>query len=302
MDTHPTAGLACRPMKVHHLNCATLRPWAGKTLLGPGDATTDAHLPGCMVCHCLLVETSAGLVLVDSGFGLQDVARANERLGRAFVAISRPRLDPAETAAHQVERLGYRREDVRHVVLTHLDLDHAGGLSDFPQARVHLHRRELDAATRPASRKDTMRYRAAQWAHGPDWRPYEADGETWNGLSCVRPLDGVPDDVLLLPLDGHSRGHSGVAIRAAGPGGDGWLVHAGDSYFHRDEIHARPPRCPRGLQLFQRFTQVDGQRRLDNQQRLRDLVDAHPSVTVFSAHDPVEYARLTAAPSAAAAA
>jgi hypothetical protein len=34
-------------------------------------------------------------------------------------------------------------------VVTHLDLDHAGGLGDFPDAEVHVHAHELSAARRP---------------------------------------------------------------------------------------------------------------------------------------------------------
>jgi glyoxylase-like metal-dependent hydrolase (beta-lactamase superfamily II) len=37
---------------------------------------------------------------------------------------------------HQVQRLGFDPRDVRHIVLTHLDFDHAGGLDDFPHATV----------------------------------------------------------------------------------------------------------------------------------------------------------------------
>ncbi|MFD0510570.1 MBL fold metallo-hydrolase [Streptomyces aureus] len=40
--------------------------------------------------------------------------------------------------------LGYAVDDVRHIVLTHLDLDHAGGLPDFPRARF--------TSTRPSIR------------------------------------------------------------------------------------------------------------------------------------------------------
>lgn len=36
--------------------------------------------------------------------------------------------------------------DVRHIVLTHLDFDHAGGLDDFPEATVHMLQIERDVA------------------------------------------------------------------------------------------------------------------------------------------------------------
>ena len=50
------------------------------------------------------------------------------------------------TWARQVEALGYSARDVRHIVVTHLDPDHAGGLSDFPDAEVHIFRAEHKAA------------------------------------------------------------------------------------------------------------------------------------------------------------
>jgi glyoxylase-like metal-dependent hydrolase (beta-lactamase superfamily II) len=85
-------------MKVHHLNCGTMA-------LGTVD-------------RCLLVETpDAGLVLVDTGFGLNCVR--DPRLQGWSRHLIRPALCESETA-------------VRHIVLTHLGYDHTGGLADFP--------------------------------------------------------------------------------------------------------------------------------------------------------------------------
>ncbi|MGW0950342.1 MBL fold metallo-hydrolase, partial [Streptomyces sp. NPDC002623] len=78
-------------MKVRHLNCGTMHP------------------PGArLVCHVLLIETANGLVLVDSGYGLDDIADPKRRVGPARRFI-RPVFDPEETAARQVEKLGFRR-------------------------------------------------------------------------------------------------------------------------------------------------------------------------------------------------
>lgn len=269
-------------MKVHHLNCATMHPAADRFMFGDAPAETR-HF----VCHCLLVEAEDGLVLVDSGFGTADVREKGARLGRLFCGIARPAFDESETALRQVERLGFRASDVRHIVLTHLDLDHAGGLADFPHAAVHVLAGEHAAAT-GGGLMERLRYRAVQWAHGPDWRCHEPDGERWFGFERVRAVPGVPPEVLLIPLLGHSRGHCGVAVDA----GDGWLLHCGDAYFHRDEMVGEGS-CPRGLSLFQRVVQADAAARLHNQARLRELA-ATGEVRLFSAHDPVELARLRA--------
>ena len=236
------------------------------------------------VAHCLLVEMANGLVLVDTGFGLADVATPKERLGRPFLFATRPELRPEQTAVRQIEALGFDPRDVRDVVVTHLDLDHAGGLSDFPEAKVHVFAKEHLAATTRPTLQERERYRAVQFSHSPKWEVHEVEGDTWEGFGAVRVLF---DDVLLVPLLGHSRGHSAVAVRDGG----GWLLHAGDAYFHEGELHD-PPSCPPGLRLFQAALSFDDAARRENQRRLRALAKAKSNVRIFSAHSQSEYQRL----------
>ena len=68
---------------------------------------------------------------------------------RPFAAMLNVRLREEETAVRQIEALGFSPSDVRHIVITHLDFDHAGGLEDFPNATVHLMDAEFSAATGP---------------------------------------------------------------------------------------------------------------------------------------------------------
>jgi glyoxylase-like metal-dependent hydrolase (beta-lactamase superfamily II) len=279
-------------VRVHHLDCGTLCPWPAQLVNGRGGLFAAARL----VCHCLLLETSDGLVLVDTGIGAADVADGGRRLGAAWVRLVRPVLDPEQTAVRQVARLGFSPDDVRHIVPTHLDLDHAGGLPDFPRAAVHVWGPEHAAATAPATRRERLRYVAAHWAHGPRWDLLGPGGERWRGFDAVRALPGVEPEVLLVPLAGHSRGHCGVAVRVA----DGWLLHCGDAYFFHGEIDPERPHCPAALELFERLGAVDEEARAGNQARLRSLARAAAGeVRLFCAHDPVE---LDAAAGAAAAA
>lgn len=240
-----------------------------------------------MVCHCLLVETGDGLVLVDSGLGVDDVTDPDGSLPKMFQRVTRPVRDVEETAVRQVVRLGYQPEDVRHIVLTHLDLDHAGGLRDFPHAKVHVYGEELRNATAQANGRDRARFRTAQWSHGPDWQTYETAGERWFGFDAVRELSGLPADILLVPLGGHTLGHAGVAIRTDAT----WLLHCGDAYFSHGETRAAED-CPRGLRVFQSIVETDRTARLSNQDRLRTLVADHgDEVETISAHDPVDLHR-----------
>ncbi|MGI5328544.1 MBL fold metallo-hydrolase [Actinomadura nitritigenes] len=277
-------------MRIHHLNCGTTRPLGGRFVTGAARPLMFAR----QVCHCLLIETGDGLVLVDTGFGLGDTAHP-ERLSRRFRFYARPVLDPDETAARQVVRLGYAVGDVRHIVLTHLDVDHAGGLGDFPDAKVHLSAAELDAARRPLTAQERFRYHAAQWAHGPDWVPHSTAGDTWFGFSAVRDLPGLPPSILLIPLAGHTRGHLGVVIDTGDEGNGGsrrWLVHAGDAYFNHGQLEPEPS-SPPFLTAFQSLLQADRTTRVHNLDRLKELA-LNGDADIFCAHDQFELDRAQA--------
>ena len=265
------------PRAIHHLNCGTMCPRGARLLTGAGGLLAPARL----VCHCLLIEGAEGLVLVDTGFGLED-ARNPRQLGLAFNAVVRPQVTAADTAITQIRELGLDPHDVRHIITTHLDLDHAGGLPDFPDAEVHLLGRELGAALAPSWR-ERPRYVAAHWAHGPRWVEHDTGGEQWHGFDSVRILPGSDAEILLIPLQGHTHGHTGVAVR----NGERWLLHCGDAYFHHGEV-ATPPHCPPALAAFAAFDQVDGAARRGNVERLRDLAAREPGeVELVCSHDPL---------------
>ena len=87
------------------------------------------------------------------------------------------------------------------------------------------------------------------------------------GFEAVRAIPGLDPEILIVPLPGHSRGHSAVAVRD----GDGWLLHCGDAYFFHGERSRRRRRCPPGLRFFQTVVGYDGKTRRANQERLREL-------------------------------
>jgi glyoxylase-like metal-dependent hydrolase (beta-lactamase superfamily II) len=279
-------------MRIHHLNCGTDCPFGGALFDG-----RSIGLTGRLVCHCLLIETDGhGLVLIDTGYGLRDVDHPHRdpaRITRAMRAMLNIKLREEETAFRQVQALGFDPADVRHIVLTHLDFDHAGGLEDFPQAQVHVMEKEFAAATGPKRGfVPRNRYRDAQLDEVRNWRRYGATGEPWFGFDAVRGLEGLPPEILLVPLPGHTWGHAGVAIdRGAG----GWLLHAGDAYFYRGEMRQAKRHCTPGLRGYQTMMEVARDQRLGNQERLRRLsVERADAVKILCAHDPVEFERAAA--------
>lgn len=103
---------------------------------------------------------------------------------------------------------------------------------------------------------------------------------------------GLPPEILLVPLTGHTWGHCGVAIQRDAD----WLLHAGDAHFHRQALASGTPRCPPGLRAYQRLMEVERSQRLANQERLRELRRAQGSqVQIVCAHDRFELAAAAAA-------
>ena len=254
-------------MRIHHLNCMTF----------------NVRVPS--ITHCLLIETTQGLVLVDTGLGLGDYEKPSIRM-RAFLALNRVPRDADETALRQVANLGHSPRDVKQIVLTHLHLDHSGGLPDFPWAEVHVLASEHQAALHPKGATGWIGYDASHWVHGPRWVMHEPVADTWFGLPSSPVLGDVDRRILLIPLFGHSPGHCGVAIETVA----GWLLHCGDAYERDVQIDPERPRSP-----FPKWAAAID-RALFPQEAiacLQMLMRDHGSqVKPFSSHDPITFAEL----------
>lgn len=265
-------------MRIHHLNCGSHCPVGGALFDG-----SSAGVLANICTHCLLVETASYLVLVDTGYGLNDVRRRSaRRLPRLWPFILNTRLREQDTAIRQIEEMGFSARDVRHIVLTHLDFDHAGGIADFPEATVHVMMGEREAAENARGFVARQRYRPLMWKNVKAWRLYETGGEAWFGLQSVRDLHGLPPEILMVPLAGHTIGHAGVAITSDA----GWILNAGDSFMHGGQLDLAHPHCPIGSNAYQTIMSSDRRARLANIERLRDLKRDHGSdVSIFASHD-----------------
>src|SRR3546814_11021547 len=95
-----------------------------------------------------------------------------------------------------------------------------------------LHAPELSAAQSPQTLMEKQRYEARLWAHGPKWQTHSIAGERWNGFDAVRALGNGDDEILLVPLAGHTPGHPGVASRDNGS----WRLPSGAAYFFHPSV------------------------------------------------------------------
>ena len=212
-----------------------------------------------------VIEHPRGTVVVDTWLH-RDLTADPTRLG-ALQGTFRVDLaaDGSDTAGPLLERAGIDPTDVGHVVLTHLHFDHAGGLADFPNARLVVQAEEW------AARGDETLVAAG--AYNPD------DFEL--GLDRLE-LDGDHDlfddgTVTCLLTDGHTAGHQSVRVRTA----DGVFVICGDCCYLRRTLlddHLPPLAVDRERQRL-------AIRRMAAEQ-------AHGATLVFG-HDPFQWADIT---------
>ncbi|HYO44699.1 MAG TPA: MBL fold metallo-hydrolase [Candidatus Limnocylindrales bacterium] len=170
------------------------RPWAEDEL--------DENRRLTQALNCLLVETPAGRVLVETGIG--------ERMDTRNTAMRGYTGTPIVPALRDA---GFDPGTVDIVAMSHLHYDHAGGLlladgrKAFPRATIVAQRAEWDIALSGNSRvlasydQPELRLVADWGAQG--WA--EGDRELLPGVSIVR-------------TGGHSAGHQAVVVRGAGTG------------------------------------------------------------------------------------
>jgi glyoxylase-like metal-dependent hydrolase (beta-lactamase superfamily II) len=268
-------------MKIHHLNCGTFCPIVGKTLAKKINFLKEKTT---LVCHCLLIELPDGLVLIDTGLGVQDVCNSNQFSQNLFLrSIAKPMLDINETAFHQIVKLGFSPNDVKHIIVTHLDSDHAGGIEDFPNAMVHLMEAEWIGAYQSKKIKNMARYFAKKPPKNTNWAKYNTQGETWNGFDAVKELKGLPAEILLIPLPGHTDGHAGIAINNGAEN----LFFVGDSYMHRSQLLKQ--KTPAYIPTYNKIIQTDLMLFTHNLNRLSELQDNNKDLKIFCSHDRHEF-------------
>jgi 4-pyridoxolactonase len=165
----------------------------------PGD---PARIPS----YGVLVEHDEGLVLFDTGFGLEHT--------NAVLPFELPEQTPEQTIPAQLELCGFRVSDVTTLVNSHLHFDHVGGNRHFEGTGVRnvIHAREI-AQARNHEPFEFFGYSDKTWDYeglqlvpvtgdfelAPRIRLYETPGHTVGHYSVL--LEGAPGRAMLFPFD-----------------------------------------------------------------------------------------------------
>ncbi len=202
-----------------------------------------------LATHCLLIETNNKLVLIETGVGLNQVQSKNHDLRmRVSSFLSGLELSPENTAYEQIKKLGFSPNDVSDIIIGHCDMDHIGGLSDFPQATAHMMKTEWDHANHPESSIEIKRYLKNLWENHSHFEFYENIGEKFHHFNLTR-IKGL-NELYLISLAGHTHGQAGVYIPSEN------FVFASDAYMNQMQMDPNSYQ-PLAIKAYTQITTMD---------------------------------------------
>ncbi|MGH7934587.1 MAG: N-acyl homoserine lactonase family protein [Candidatus Binataceae bacterium] len=200
--------------KLIALTGATFTMNESQLMIGGSDKDIDIPIPS------FLIEHPKGLVLFDSGCNAEVIHDAEKYWGKAAKFLRNIRFSPDQVVDQQVKLHGYKPSDVKYVVVSHLHLDHSGGLALFPQAQFLVMEGELPYAYWPKRKaRNAFILNDLLPTRGFDWKELSGDTDLFG--------DG---SLMMLKTAGHTPGECSLQVR---------LKH--DSVILTgDTIHIRP--------------------------------------------------------------
>lgn len=248
-----------------------------KSLRAMRGETWAVPVPAFLVHH-----PSAGPLLVDTGLHPSIATDPDANLGRLAASFTEPEVTKGEDVPARLRAKGIEPSTLRTVVMTHLHVDHASAVSEFPGAAFIVSKAEWEDAT-TGLLPILKYYRPQQFDHAFDFRTVDYEAPSINSFSTFgRSFDLFGDgSVVLVSTPGHSAGHQSVVLQT----GTGPFVIAGDAIFLEDQLDP-------GADLAARARD-----RHNYERSIRELAlyrREHPSVTITPGHDPGFYERLPA--------
>jgi glyoxylase-like metal-dependent hydrolase (beta-lactamase superfamily II) len=168
------------------------------------------------------IEHPEGVIVVDTGAAAH--LKSLPRWHPYFRFAVRFDIEPEQEVGPQLRGLGIGARDVKTVVLTHLHIDHDGGLAHFPDSRILASAGEIARAS--GSGGAVLGYLPKRW---PKW--FAPEPLAWQPTACGPFASSAPisaaGDVIAVPTPGHTPNHLSVVVRD----GDHEIMLAGDASY-----------------------------------------------------------------------
>jgi N-acyl homoserine lactone hydrolase len=185
---------------------------------------TDSNWTDWLPTYAWVIEHPEGVIVVDTGQGvhLLETGKSLHPYVRWEVAF---RIERDEEIGPQLRALGIGPRDVKRVVLTHLHMDHDGGLAHFPNSEILVSRGELSTASGWAGR--VRGYLPNRWPSWFDPVPLDLAAEPFGPFTASKRLTEA-GDVIAVATPGHTADHLSVLVQL----GDTTLFLAGDTSYN----------------------------------------------------------------------
>jgi glyoxylase-like metal-dependent hydrolase (beta-lactamase superfamily II) len=168
------------------------------------------------------IEHPEGVIVVDTGEAAH--LKSLPRWHPYFQLAVRFDIEPEQEIGPQLRRLGISVGDVKTVVLTHLHIDHDGGLAHFPHSRIVASGDEVARAS--GIRGSLLGYLPNRWPKWFDPEPVAWQPSPYGPFTHSARLT-VAGDVVAVPTPGHTPSHCSVIVRD----GEAQIMLAGDTSY-----------------------------------------------------------------------
>ncbi|MBR0315637.1 MAG: MBL fold metallo-hydrolase [Synergistaceae bacterium] len=219
--------------------------FAGDFLFGgenKADGSKDEKFPGSL--QNFVIDTGKEVILVDTGLSPETPFKGYTKVNDYVEGL---------------EKLGYKKEQVTKILVTHKHPDHSGELKSFPNAKIYIGPEDADALKLTGENVIRCEY---------------TDGAYKNFEHCQKVADGV----YFIKARGHTKGNS--IVIAEGDDGVYYMMHGDVTYV--DEALKRD-------KLSIVYEDLEAAR--DTLNRVREFVKNNPTI-YLSTHTPEGYKNL----------